>query len=68
MSQYYDAETEKYVVIDGNLISSAAGYGNGPEYSVLYKLNDGRYLRGTRHKDRGDLMTRIKITKTKPRI
>jgi hypothetical protein len=34
------------------------------KYAVLYRLDDGRYLGGIRHKDRGDLMTEVCYAKT----
>lgn len=62
--RFYDAYTESYVEHSGKLLRSGDGYTSTPEYMVIYKLSDGRYLGGTRHKDRGDLMTEIRYAKT----
>ena len=51
---YADGAYHTYV---GRLVYSDAGRGPGPAYSVRYQLTDGRTLRGTRHTDRGDLLT-----------
>ena len=42
---------------------SMAGYTGGVEYRVSYRLPDGRWLNGIRHKDRGILLTDIKISR-----
>jgi hypothetical protein len=63
--RYYDAQAESYVCHTGSVIRSGAGYTSGPEFGVLYRLDDGRYLGGIRHKDRGDLMTHVKYATTK---
>lgn len=53
-----------YVTEHGETVRSGAGYSAGPEYGVLYRLDDGRYLGGVRHTDRGDLMTDIRYAGT----
>lgn len=62
--RYWDACTESYVTHKGAIVRSGAGYGPGPEYGVLYRLNNGRYLGGVRHTDRGDLMTEVRYAST----
>lgn len=62
--RYYDATSEQYVAHEGVVVRSGAGYSSGPEYGVLYRLDDGRYLGGVRHTDRGDLMTEVRYAKT----
>lgn len=57
--RYWDASSESYVTHEGTLVRSGAGYSAGPEYGVLYRLADGRFLGGVRHTDRGDLMTEV---------
>jgi len=42
--------------------------GPGPSYGIIYKLDDGRYLGGVRHTDRGDLMTDIAYGKTEKSV
>lgn len=61
---YWDANAESMVAHNGWLVRSGAGYGPGPSYGVLYRLNDGRFLGGVRHQDRGDLMTEVRYAKT----
>lgn len=63
--RYYDASTESYVEHEGKLLRSGAGYSAGPEYGVLYQLDDGQFLGGVRHQDRGDLMTEVRYAATK---
>lgn len=63
--RYYDATTESYIEHEGEVIRSGAGWGPGPEYAVLYRLMDGRYLGGVRHQDRGDLMTDVVISQSR---
>jgi hypothetical protein len=53
-----------HVTHEGTVVRSGAGHGTGPEYGMLYRLADGRYLGGVRHTDRGDLMTEIRYAKT----
>ena len=55
---------ENYVTHQGTIVRSGAGYTAGPEYGVLYRLDDGRFLGGVRHTDRGDLMTEVRYAKT----
>ena len=62
---YYDASTESFVAHTGEVVRSGAGYTSGPEYGVLYRLDDGRYLGGVRHSDRGDLMTEVRYAARK---
>jgi hypothetical protein len=62
--RYWDANAETYVEHQGVGVRSGAGYSAGPSYGVLYRLDDGRYLGGMRHTDRGDLMTRVRYAKT----
>lgn len=62
--KYYDAGTNSYVEHEGEVIRSGAGYTSGPEYGVLYRLTDGRFLGGVRHTDRGDLMTEVRYART----
>jgi hypothetical protein len=62
--QYWDAIANSYVTHEGTLVRSGAGYSAGPEYGVLYRLDDGRFLGGVRHRDRGDLMTHVRYAKT----
>ena len=63
MISYYDANTESHISYDGVIVWSSAGYTSGPEYDVLYRLSDGRFLSGTRHQDRGDLMTDVRLSR-----
>jgi len=56
---YWDGE--KYIKFTGELVHTGAGWTGNVEYNEKYLLEDGRYLLGTRHKDRGDLMTDIRI-------
>lgn len=63
--RYYDAESESYISHEGNLLRSGAGHSSGPEYGVIYQLDDGRFLGGVRHQDRGDLMTEVRYAQTK---
>lgn len=60
--RYWDGD--KYVTHTGTVVRSGSGYGPGPEYGVLYRLSDGRYLGGVRHADRGDLMTNVRYAST----
>lgn len=62
--RYWDAGSETYVSHEGTLVRSGAGWGAGPEYGILYRLTDGRYLGGVRHTDRGDLMTDVRYAAT----
>ena len=61
---YFDGE--KTVEFEGKLAASEAGWVGKPEYRVAYKLSSGGYLSGTKHMDRGNLMTNIKTTKRLP--
>lgn len=61
---YYDASAEQMINVEVTHVRSGAGWTGGPSYPVSYRLADGRgYLNGTRHTDRGDLMTDVSITK-----
>lgn len=60
--KYWDGE--RYVAHCGVIVRSGAGWGAGPEYGILYRLTDGRYLGGVRHTDRGDLMTDVRYAAT----
>ena len=62
--QYWDASAGLYVTHKGTIVRSGAGYSAGPEYGVLYWLDDGRFLGGVRHSDRGDLMTEVRYGTT----
>jgi hypothetical protein len=61
--KFYDARVESYVTERGTVVRSGAGWGAGPEYGVLYRLEDGRYLGGVRHTDACDLMTEIRYAR-----
>ena len=45
----------------GRIIRSGNGHGPGPEFGMLYQLEDGRYMGCMRHHDRGDLVTNIRF-------
>jgi hypothetical protein len=61
---YWDANREEYVNHwDATCVRSEDGRVFGPEYRETWKLADGRLLDITRHKDRGDLGTNVKIRK-----
>ena len=62
--RYWDANRASYVTHEGTVVRTGAGYTAGPEYGVLYRLTDGRYLGGIRHTDRGDLLTEVRYAKT----
>lgn len=59
--QYFDGE--KIIDFRAKLLASNAGHSSDVEYAVLYALEDGTFLRGTRHQDRGILMTDMKMIK-----
>jgi hypothetical protein len=60
--KYYDANLESYVTHEGaECVRSGAGWSGDVEYGVLYRLANGMFLGGMRHKDRNDLMTDIVI-------
>lgn len=61
---YYDGE--KMVEIEGKIICSQAGHTRDVEQPILYALDEGGYLFGVRHQDRGDLMTNVKYYKRCP--
>lgn len=63
---YYDADAKEMRYVQATHVRSGAGYSTGPSYPVSYRLTDGSWLNGTRHADRGDLMTDITTTQ-KPR-
>ena len=48
----------------GRVVRSGNGWGPGPEYGIIYRMGDGRYLGGVRHHDRGDLMTELRTGRT----
>jgi len=59
--RWWDAETEAYVEHRGaELVASTAG-GGSVEYRQTWLLADGRSLSLTRHKDRGDLGTDVRV-------
>lgn len=60
--RYYDAESEAMKTVEYVQKHSMAGYVSGPEYRVSYQRTDGSWLNGTRHKDRGSLMTDVRIS------
>lgn len=62
--RYWDSSTESFVLHEGSVVRSGAGYSAGPEYGVLYRLDDGRFLGGVLHSDRGDLMTEVRYANT----
>lgn len=66
--KYWDASHEAYVYHQGEVVRSGAGRSAGPEYGIVYKLDDGRFLGGVRHHDRGDLMTEIRYGKTEKSV
>jgi hypothetical protein len=61
--RYWDSSSIKYVSHTGETIRSGAGF-SATEYGVLYRLDDGRFMSGVRHTDRGDLMTNIRLGRT----
>ena len=58
---YIDGQMQRIAYIDKR---SMAGYGPGPEYKIAYQLSDGRWMRGVRHTDRGNLMTDVSYMST----
>ena len=64
MESYFDGE--KNILFEGKLIASNAGHIGGVSFDVAYKTKDG-FLVGTRHKDRGDLMTNVRTLKSVPK-
>lgn len=57
--RYYDCVSERHVSLWGSTRYDGSGWTGGVEYPVLYRLDDGRWLAGTRHKDQSDLMTDV---------
>jgi len=57
--RFWSATTGSHVTHEGTVVRSGSGYGAEPEYGVLYRLADGQFLGGVRHRDRGDLMTEV---------
>ncbi len=64
METYFDGE--RFIEIDGTIAASEAGWVGKPEYRISYKLSSGGYLSGTKHMDRGKLLTDVKRTKRLP--
>jgi hypothetical protein len=59
---YYNANSERHEFIVYKQMRSMAGRVSGVSYRVSYQLGNGVWLNGTRHRDRGDLMTDVEIS------
>jgi hypothetical protein len=66
-TRYWDANIAAYRTIEYTEMQSQAGWTGEVDYRVTYHLANGLWLTGMRHRDRGDLMTAVKITKHRPR-